>query len=217
MKKTFVITVMLLVALTFCFAADNNMGVKALGNDKTANEKVSLDNLVVGKEVEIEDYAIVKPTEFGFYDSLGYYNKGYTSIGGRYDRMNGGYYYSQNEADYAILRMDLTNMALEAKDFLKSCSVKVIFNDKYEYEGWCYQSNYNNTNCSGNHYRLDEDNDKQNKRYAINSGDQFAINPMYVGHFIFGCTLPNTIVESTKPLKMIITIDGNELTYNIRK
>lgn len=215
MKKTLVVTVMLLAIFTLCFAADNNMGVKALGNDKTANEKVSLDNLVVGKEVEIEDYAIVKPTEFGFFDSLGYYNKGSRDIGA-YGSMYGGYYYSESEAEFAILRVDLTNTAIEAKDFLKNCSVKVVFNDKYEYEGWSYQSNYDKF-ANNNYYRLEEDKGKQNKRYAINSGEQFAINPMYVGHYIFGCTIPNTIVESTKPLKMIITIDGNELTYNIRK
>ena len=216
MKKTLVVTVMLLAVFTLCFAADNSMGVKALGNDKTANEKVSLDNLVVGKEVEIEDYAIVKPTEFGFFDSLGYYNKGSRDIGA-YGSMYGGYYYSESEAEFAILRVDLTNTAIEAKDFLKNCSVKVVFNDKYEYEGWSYQSDYDKYADNGEYYRLEEDKGKQNKRYAINRGDQFAISPMYIGHYIFGCTLPNTIVESTKPLKMIITIDGNELTYNIRK
>lgn len=45
----------------------------------------------------------------------------------------------------------------------------------------------------------------------------FAAGPMYTGHYAFGCTLPNAVVNSKKPLRMVITIDGNELTYNIRK
>ena len=217
MKKTLVITVMLLAVLTLCFAANNSMGVKALG-DKTAAEKVSVDNLVVDKEVEIEDYAIVKPTEFGYFNYLGFYNEGFNSPGGGYSWDSTCWHSnSGNEAEFAILRVDLTNLALEAKDFLKNCSVKVVFNDKYEYEGWLYQSNYNNSSYNGMYYYLEEDNGNQNKRFAIDPKDQFAISPMYVGHYIFGCTLPNAIVESTKPLKMIITIDGNELTYNIRK
>ena len=215
MKKTFSIAVILLSVLALCFASDDDKEVNV--DDNVTTETATIDNLVVNMEVDIEDFAIFKPTEFGFFDTLGYYNKGARNIEEHGWHFAGGYFYSGNEADYAILRIDMTNTALEAKDFLKNCSVKVVFNDKYEYDGWFYQSNYDNYGYSGDYYRLEEDNGKQHMRYAINSEDQFAINPMYVGHYIFGCTLPNTVVESTKPLKMIITVDGNELTYNIRK
>ena len=40
---------------------------------------------------------------------------------------------------------------------------------------------------------------------------------MYTGIFVFGCTLPNSVVESKAPLRIEINLGGNELTYNIRK
>lgn len=221
MKKALLTFICVLFSLTFCFA-DNGMGVKVMGNKNNNTDPVSVDNLVVGKEVEIEDYAIIKPTEFGFFDSLGCYNKGETRVNtdtnSIYRHKTYVWYKSENEADYAILRCDLTNTDLKSKDFTKNCTVKVIFNDKYQYEGWVYQNNYNNSSSNDkNDYILEEDKGKQNKRWAIDKADNFAIEPMYKGHYIFGCTLPNAVIESTKPLKMIITLDGNEITYNIRK
>ena len=67
--------------------------------------------------------------------------------------------------------------------------------------------------CGG----VKEDCGKQNKNWVIDPADNFEIDPMYSGHYVFGCTLPNAVVNSEKPLRMVITIDGNELTYNIRK
>ena len=52
---------------------------------------------------------------------------------------------------------------------------------------------------------------------AINSEKNFVIEPMYPKRYAFGCTLPNAVVSSKKPLRMEITIDGNEITYNIRR
>ena len=41
---------------------------------------------------------------------------------------------------------------------------------------------------------------------------------METGNYVLGCTLPNYVVDDAKsPLSMVITIDGNEITYNIRK
>ena len=97
---------------------------------------------------------------------------------------------------------------------MKEVSVKAIYDDVYEYGGWAYQRNYNNG--VGN-AKLEVDKQKQNSRWVINAADQFAISPMYEGHFIFGCTLPNAVINSKKPLRLVITIDGNEITYNIRK
>lgn len=223
MKKALLTFICVLFSLTFCFA-DNGMGIKVMGNKNNNADPVSIDNLVVGKEVEIEDYAIIKPTEFGFFDSLGYYYKGATYLDQEYygKPTNFGYYESENEADFAIIRIDLTNTATKAKEFLKNCVVRVVFNDKYEYSGWSYQSDFNNYSkdkktWETNPWKLEEDKGKQNKRWAIDKADNFAIEPMYKGHYIFGCTLPNAVIESTKPLKMIITLDGNEITYNIRK
>ena len=111
--------------------------------------------------------------------------------------------------------MDITNTTTKSKDFLSSCGVKIIFDDIYEYAGWVYQVNYNNETYKDSYFG--NDSDIQNFRWAINEADNFVIDPMYVGHYIFGCTVPNAVVESKNPLKMVITLDGNEITYNVRK
>lgn len=219
MKKAVIVLIVLFLCIAGVYA--DILGVQIIDTTTKDGEPVSIDNLVVGKEVEIEDYAIIKPTEFGFFDRLGYYFKGKTGVEYYwYDgsRWSFGYYTTGNEADFAILRCDLTNTATKSKDFTKNCSVKVVYNNKYEYAGWVYQSNFNNgSDDNGYSYDLEEDKGKQNKRWAIDKEDTFSIDPMYQGHFIFGCTLPNAVINSTKPLKMVITLDGNEITYHIRK
>ncbi len=216
MKKAVIVLIVLFLCIAGVYA--DILGVQIIDTTSSDPDTVSIDNLAVGKEVEITDYAIITPTEFGYFDSLGYYNKGQKNIATD-SGMGGGYYYSENDADFAILRCDLTNLSLKARDFLKACTVTVVYDKKYKFDGWFYQSNYNNNGWNSGHYYwiLEEDRGNQNKRYAINSADQFAINPMYTGHYIFGCTLPNAVINSTKPLKMVITLDGNEITYHIRK
>lgn len=211
MKKAVIVLIVLFLCIAGVYA--DILGVQIIDTTSTGRDSVSIDNLVVGKEVEIEDYAIIKPTEFGYFDSLGHYYKDKFSISWNDHH---GYYNSGNEADFALLRCDLINTAMKSKDFTKNCTVKVIFNNKYEYAGWVYQSNYNN-GSDGSFYKLAEDKNNQGKRYAIDPANNFAIDPMYTGHYIFGCPLPNAVINSTKPLKMIITLDGNEITYHIRK
>lgn len=113
---------------------------------------------------------------------------------------NDGWRRSGTEADYAMLRMDILNTTMKNMDYLSACEVKVVYDDTYEFGGWYRQYNFDWS---------EED--------TLMKSDQFAIAPMYEGHYVFGCTLPNAVVTSQKPLKMIITIDGNEITYNIRK
>lgn len=203
--------VLVLSMLLGCSVAMAEMGVQVIGGPDTETEPVSLDDIKIGVEAEIDGYGIILANEFAYADRLGYFEQGRTSPK-RYDYT---YYQSGNDAEYAILRMDITNTARENKDFLGDCEVKVVFDDVYEYAGWAYQVNYNNDTDMSSNYG--EDNQKQNVRWAIDSADNFPIGPMYAGHYIFGCTLPNAVVNSKKPLRMVITIDGNEITYNIRK
>ena len=114
--------------------------------------------------------------------------------------------------------MDILNTTTKSMNYLADCTVTVIFDDTYEFAGWCYQQNYNNATYK-DIYRggVEEDKGKQNVNWVIDEADNFVIDPMYKGHYVFGCTIPNASVESKAPLKMIITIDGNEITYNIRK
>ena len=210
MKKILSVILVLSMLLTASAALAEGMGVQVIGGPEVEAEPVSLDDFKLNTDAAIDGYGVLCATEFAFKDQLGYYRAGHTSV-----YYSNDFYHSGKEADYAILKLDITNISTKPHDFLSSCEVKVIYDDLYEYGGWYYQYNYNNE-TSGN-TDSGEDADKQNTNWVIDEADRFAINPMYQGHYCFGCTLPNAVVDSKKPLRMIITIDGNEITYNIRK
>ena len=208
MKKLVTLVLCLMMLLTSAAFAEG-MGVQVIGGPAVETEPVSLDDFKLEVDVEIDGYGILRGTSFEFQDLLGYYKKGNELDGYNHT------YYSNQEADFAILRMDITNTALRAHNFIGACEVRAVYDEVYEYAGWFYQSNYNNRNDNWSGYTCDRNN--QSRRYAIHKDDVFPIDPMYQGHYIFGCTLPNAVINSKKPLKLIITIDGNEITYNIRK
>lgn len=209
MKK--ILSMLLVLSMLLgCSVAMAEMGVQVIGGPETETEPVSLDDLKLNVEAEIDGYGILCATDFAYKDRLGYYRSGRSDIYNADD-----FYLSGTEADYALLRIDITNTSTKPRDFLASCEVKVVYDDVYEYGGWCYQYNYNNKTYNSSY--SGEDSQKQNTNWVINAADQYAIDPMYQGHYVFGCTLPNAVVNSKKPLRMVITIDGNEITYNIRK
>ena len=180
----------LLLSMT-AFGAD--LGVQLISGPEEEEdvEPVSLDDVKLGKEMEIDNYGIVIFNSFDFGNSIGRYG-----MGGHFD--------SGVEAEYGILKIDITNTSKQPKDFLQNISVKVVYDDEYEYSGFAYQYDYNKS--------------KESILYSSNSSNNyFAIDPMYIGHYLFGCTLPNTVVESKKPLRMEISIDENDFTYHIRK
>lgn len=211
MKKILSVLLVLSMLLFASAALAEGMGVQVIGGPETESEPVSLDDLKLETEAEIDGWGILTLTSYEVQNFLGYYRSGRTDV---YDA-DDDYYWSGNEAEYAVLYADILNTQLKDKNYLENATVKAIYDDTYEYAGWVYQRNYNNDTYA--YYSLEVDRSKQNTRWAINAADQFAINPMYEGHYIFGCTLPNAVIEGNKPLKLIITIDGNEITYNIRK
>lgn len=193
-----------------CSAAMAEMGVQVIGGPDVKTEPVSLDDVKLNTTVTIDGYADVLFTEFSYKDILGFY------LQGRHDVQYNNYQYQSGaDADYAVLRVDLTNLATRDKQFLENCEVEVVYDDVYEYAGWCYQYNYNNEPRNDSWYGSFSN--IQNTEFVIHKDDVFAIGPMYTGHYAFGCTLPNAVINSKKPLRLVITIDGNEITYNIRK
>jgi len=203
------LVVIMLLSVPAALAAD--MGIQIIGGPEVESEPVSLEDLKLEMDAEIEGWGILTLTKYEVQDMLGYYRSGKKSVSDSW----GDYYVSGKEADYALLYADILNTQLKSKNYLENVSVKAVYDDVYEYAGFCYQCNYNN-NINSN-AALEADRSKQNTRWAINKADQFAIDPMYEGHYIFGCTLPNAVFNIHKPLKLIITIDENEITYNIRK
>ncbi len=208
MKKMLALLVVLTLVPFTALAAD--MGVVFIGGPEMETEPVSLDDIQLNEEVDVPGYGVITVTSFTFTDGLGYYGQGYNYVGN-----TEAYYWSGKEAEFAVLYMDILNTATSGKDFLANCEVKAVYDDIYEYGGWSYQRNYNN--ASYGDASLDADKNKQNVNWVINPADQFTIDPMYLGHYVFGAALPNAVVNSDKPLMLIITIDGNEITYNIRK
>lgn len=189
-------TIAMLVIATLCLAsilADDGLGVQVIGGKKKTSDPVSLEDVKLNVEVEVDGLGIIKPTEYTTYDYFSVFSKGSTYYN---DGQRSG-----AEADYVVFRMDITNTTKEEKNYLSNCSVRVSFdNDEYIFGGKAYQ--------------LDYDISEKTPR---NPQDNFPIAPMYQGHYWFACTLPNAIMNSEKPLSMTITIDGNEITYNIRK
>lgn len=209
MKK--IISILLVLSMLLGCSAMAEMGVQVIGGPDTETEPVSLDDVKLNVEAEIDGYGIFLANSFEYANYLLAYKAG------KGDRSDEVIYDSGNEAEFAMLKVDITNTTTTPRDFLANCEVKVVFDDVYEYGGWTYQQNYDNYTWTIYNDTYKAWSNKQNVLYAINAADNFAIKPMYQGHYIFGCTLPNAVVNSKKPLRMVITIDGNEITYNIRK
>jgi len=206
MKK--LVAMFLALLMIPCLALAEDMGVQVIGGPEEETEPVSLDDVKLNVDVEIDGYGILRPTSFEFNNYVMVYPQGRDDTEDLYN--------SGNEAEYAILYMDITNTAMSPKDYLANYEVKAVFDDAYEYAGWAYQQNYDNRKWDAwNEYAPYAQ--KQNVLYGINAADNFPINPMYQGHYLFGCTLPNAVVNSKKPLRLEIKIDGNEIVYNIRK
>ena len=127
---------------------------------------------------------------------------------------NASFKESGNEADYAWLKVDITNLQKTDATFMKDMTVKVIYDDEYEYDGWIRQFNYDFSKSEI--YRYQEKN-TIGWPVCLSPVDELAIKPMYKGHYVFGCTLPNSVVEDKNaPLRMIITMNDHKLIYNIR-
>lgn len=209
MKKILSMILALMMLLTASAALAEGMGVQVIGGPETETEPVSLDDFKLGAETEIDGWGILSADTFIIEEGFCVYKQGRDNYCDEYR--------AGNDAEFAIFYMNIVNTTTKEKNYLSDCAVKVVYDDLYEYGGWFYQLNYDNDTWK----RTDEPwttySGKQNFMYGINEADVFSIKPMYEGHYVFGCTLPNAVIEGKAPLKMIITIDGNEITYNIRK
>jgi hypothetical protein len=224
------------------YASATDLGVQIIPKD-SETEVVSLDNVKLGETYTIDGYARIKPVSFKIQDTFPqfdagaagnreiksrYYSKDlkdnvmYSSYYDDQRTSNSDEYYqrirwmnSMTEAEFAYFCVDITNLAKSDAEFTKGTTVKVLYADEYEYTGWVRQFNYdydtNRKYAESSGYGLFI-------RAALDPGDVYPIGMVYSGHYAFGCTLPNTVVEDeSASLKMIITLGGNEITYWIRK
>lgn len=193
MKRLTLVAMLLLITLCFTQAVAQDMGVQPIGGFETNAGTVSLDDVKLNVNAELGDGSVFTPTSCSTINSLDYYPKG--ASGANIHKMKSG-----EEADYLVFNVDILNTTLSDINYLSDFEVKVIADDTYEFAGWAYQYDFD-----------------KNKTVVISEEDFFAISPMYTGHYVFGCTLPNAVVEGKTPLRMEIKLMGNEITYNVRK
>jgi len=203
----FLILTISIVSATAAFA---EMGVQMIGEPTIDTEPISLADVKLGVDVTIDGYGRLTPTTYVVQSKLGRYKKG-ANVPSDF------WYNSGQDAKYVILTMDIVNLTMKDKNFLENIKIKAVFDDIYEFDGWAHQFNYNNDAVNSWFNEYGEYNNKQNMEFVIDVADIFPISTMYAGHFCFGVTLPNAVIDAKEPLRLVIIMDGNEITYNIRK
>lgn len=235
MKKILSMLLVLSMLLTASAALAEDLGIQVIGEPDTESIPISLDDMQLGQEYTIDGYAKIEPVEYLVIDWFGQFNKDakYGSTNNTYRSSSSvyyeeaalqgdlAYYYkdanwqnSGTNADFIWLKFDVTNLQKTPVPFMKEITVKAVYADEYEFAGWVRQINYDyNRNC----YRYGADK-KGGGTVVLNPDNEEAIDMMYTGTYIIGCTLPNSVFEDeASPLRLEINMGENELTYNIRK
>lgn len=163
-------------------------------------------------QVLIKDYGLLGNTWVQVLDKIGRFGKG---VKGTEAQDFSLFHDSKQEADYVIIKADITNITDTPKDYLEGVEVVVHWGNNYQFKGWKFQYDYSNGRNAEN-YINPEDSNNQNKNYVIDPADNFPIMPGETGHFCFGCALPNVVLEDDDPMKMVVTIGGQEIVFYIR-
>jgi len=238
---TMLMMTMLLIGMISAHAED--LGVRVIGGDMSEKDAVNLDDIQIGQTYVIDGYAQVSVAGFSFVDQFMQFGKGKAGSDTTSEQFDWDgtvtdnvrysssdsiwhYYYddifymrSGEAADFAWLSLDVTNMQKQPIKFSEEAEITVVYDDEYEFAGWLRQYNYDYDlvrGYSGDNESI-QDTEGTEVRAALDPMDEEEIDMMYTGHFIFGCTLPNAAINGAEPLKMIIKLGGNELTYHIRK
>lgn len=220
-----------LVAICSCFAED--LGINIIGVDDD-NVTLDLDDIQLGKTYKIDGYVKLLPIKFEFVDRFAQYAQGSACDNSKlllcYD---GDYVYIENpgdtayssmnwndsgvDADFAWFTMDITNLKHTSIKILSEAEVVVFYGEDdnaYEFSGWIRQFNYDYNQSVYSQYHEGV----AASAAVLHPQDEEEIRMLYTGNYAFGCTLPMDVINDKKtPLKMIITLGGNELTYYIRR
>ncbi len=233
----FLLLAVLLLPMTAVHAED--LGVVMIGPG-TQIIPDSIDDMKLDTSYTLEGYATVKPLEFLVVDYFAQFGeKEDYSTKSRFDwniwqvasyatskLEYGSYRFSDAEwkesgtnAQFFWLTMDVTNRQKKTVDFIEEASVKVIYQDEYEFIGWIRQIDPDMLPKDTTDYgvsRLNGDKADYPNVIVLNPAKTHGIDMMYTGHYVFGCTIPNFVVEDKKsPLRMEIKLGDSELTYYI--
>lgn len=198
--KTISVFLAILIAFSCgCTALAAELGVVAIGGDDTQTETVSLDDIKIDDTATIPLCAEITPTDFSYADILKYWSYNGTGLGS---------YESGTTAEYACLKVTIMNLKVKPMSIYKALSdVVLTYDDKYQYSGWVYQ--YDTDPWMADYDLMDES--------VMEKKDYMPIGPLFEGYFVIGGTIPNTVVNSERPLRLEFTLDGNAVTYHIRK
>lgn len=219
-----------------------DLGVQVIGNGDVAYEAMSLDDLQCGVSYSIDGYARITPVSFEIVDCFAQFKGGEAGNLGQNTWANtsgspsefvrakdkSAFWYmkwmeSGTNADFCMLLINITNLTKNSINYADISSVKVIYDEDYEFEGWIRQYN---SDYHADVYRYDGPQYSSSwntwptpylKVPVIAPTDVETIGMMYTGSYFFGCTLPDEVYKDDKPLRMEINLGENQLTYNIRK
>ena len=152
----------------------------------------SAADLKTGERITLGDMTI-QITGISNADELAYYKPGITT--GKASE----YYASGVEAEYITIRLSIRNNASYAVDFTQGTTIELTYDNNYRFGGWVQQYPGSSSDI------------------FLNSGDHFYIGPDETGYYCVGCTVPNSVVESTAPMFMTIHLQGEDITYYVQR
>lgn len=198
MKRVILILCLLFVAAMFVFADD------AAVIPEVDITPASMDNMKIGETITVDGLGRLTFAFADYVDYIHSYKKDKTHIS-RYDNdcLSSG-----SDAEYYVIYADIINTSLDKKNYLSDYSVTATYDDVYQFTGWAHQLDWNNT-----YQHFD---DGYSRVAYIHDDNQFEIEPMYAGHYVFGVALPNAVVDGEEPLSIMIRIEDDCFTYNIR-
>lgn len=185
----------------------------SLSYKEKLEQSLAFEDVLLHDETRIDGYGIINITKVQVIDKLGRFEEG---VYGTSDQDFALYYDSNSNAQFLIAKVDIDNVSNEAKDYLQDASILVQCGNNYKLKGWGYQYNYANGQSTA-YYINEEDSGEQNKNYVIHPSDNFQIAPGEIGHFCFGCTVPNDAFEQSMPIEMIITINDVRVVIPVRE
>lgn len=205
MKKFIVmlLTIQLICRMAIIATAESSLDFFA------STEKQQYDDVQIGQIFSIDMFGEVTITDCTFISEIGYYQAGNQTVGSSDD-----YYRSGEEAQFAVLSVDIVDTQPVEYDYLQSYEVRA-FDGKNTYGGWAFQKNFNNSIVDDISYGVDSG--LQNTNWVINAADNYAIQPSDTGHYVFGCTLPNTVINGRGQLKLSFSIENYEFVYYLRQ
>ena len=241
MKKFLALALLAVMLTSLSLAHAEDLGVQMIGPN-TGIVPDSIDDMKLGSTYTLDGYATIRPQDFLIVDYFAQFGEkeeygvfwnsnwniwqvaSYSSSKFEYGscRFNDAEWKeSGNNAQFYWLTMDVTNRQKKAVNFIEEASVKIIYQDEYEFTGWVRQIDPDVMSKSETNYgtsRLNGDKNDYPNVVVLNPAKTHPIDMMYTGHYVFGCTIPNFVVEDKKsPLRMEIKLGDSELTYHIIK